>query len=470
MAGRTGKTGKKTGKVAFAPLRTFSLKVVLVPTGEMFTIGQAYPEMQVWQLKEAVELEAGIPSNLQRLSYLDEGDMHEDSDLRHNDIVQGGTIKLKVWSQWQTLVEAAAEGDIEKVFQLGVTPDTKFRSPTSDYMGPRQRRAWFAERAAVALFIASNRGHLDLMHSLMEEGADVNATTPSGRTALHAAAARGRGECVDILLEKGARINAADREGKTALTIAADSNHKKTERHLFLFQWQVRATQMRANGSSQDVTLKAHQLFDSKTPTWLKGTQGQLYFAQILPPGEFQGTGFSSPKSMKFASRENEKGLKDFEDAVEEDADEDEDEEKDEDTESDAKASEVSRHTEVRFRAKLEDVDSDSGSGTRRTWSETSGSIGKPILRVRAPEIHKEDKEDRTSHRWLARKNVLDEREDERARQLRAKPNGKVTKVTDNFLQTTGTKVLEGLDRSSSVSASSFRTWLMKKDLDSLGY
>ncbi|XP_078607987.1 uncharacterized protein LOC144879953 [Branchiostoma floridae x Branchiostoma japonicum] len=465
-----GRTAKKTGKVGFAPHRTFSLKVLLVTTGEMFTIGQVYPEMQVWQLKEAVELEVGIPSNLQRLSYLDEGDMHEDSDLRHNDIVQGGTIKLKVWSQWQTLVEAAAEGDIEKVFQLGVTPDTKFQSPTSDYMGPRQRRAWFAERAAVALFIASNRGHLDLMHSLMEEGADVNATTPSGRTALHAAAARGRGECVDILLEKGARINAADREGKTALTIAADSNHKKTERHLFLFQWQVRATQMRANGSSQDVHLKAHQLFDSKTPTWLKGTQGQLYMAQILPPGEFQGTGFASPKSLKFASREDEKGLKDLEDAVEEgDADE-EDEDRDEDTESDAKASEVSKHTEVRFRAKLEDVDSDSGSGTRRTWSEKSGSIGKPILRVRAPEVPKGDKEDRMSHRWLARKNFADEKEDEIARQMRAKPMGKVTKVSDHFLQTSGTKVLEGLDRSSSVSASSFRTWLMKKDLDSLGY
>ncbi|CAH1269021.1 ANKRD60 [Branchiostoma lanceolatum] len=448
MAGRTAKTGKKTGKVAFVPLRTFSLKVLLVPTGEMFTIGQVYPEMQVWQLKESVELEAGIPSNLQRLSYLDEGDMHEDSDLRYNDIVQGGTIKLKVWSQWQTLVEAAAEGDIEKVFQLGVTPDTKFHSPTSDYMGPRQRRAWFAERAAVALFIASNRGHLDLMHSLMDKGADVNATTPSGRTALHAAAARGRGECVDILLEKGARINAADREGKTALTIAADSNHKKTERHLFLFQWQVRATEMRANGSSQDVNLKAHQLFDSKTPTWLKGTYGQLYMAQILPPSEFQGTGFASPKSLKFASRENEKGL---EDAVDEDDADEEDEDRDEDTESDAKASEVSRHTEVRFRAKLEDVDSDSGSGTRRTWSEKSGSIGKPILRVRAPEVHKEDKEDKMSHRWLASKNFIDEKEDEKARQLRAKPMGKVTKVTDHSLLTTGTKVLEGRSDAASV-------------------
>ncbi|KAI8491834.1 Ankyrin repeat domain-containing protein 60 [Branchiostoma belcheri] len=188
--------------------------------------------------------------------------------------------------------------------------------------------------------------------------ADVNATTPSGRTQLHAAAARGKGECVDILLEKGARINAADREGKTALTIAADSNHKKTERHLFLFQWQVRATQMRANGSSQDVTLKAHQLFDYKTPT-------------------FQGTGFSCPKSMKFASREKEKGLK-----------------------IKMKTPKVTqKRQKSRSTRRFDSVPNwrmwTQTGGLERTWSETSESIGKPILRVRAPEIHKED---RTSH------------------------------------------------------------------------
>ena len=40
----------------------------------------------------------------------------------------------------------------------------------------------------------------------------------------------------------------------------------------------------------------AHQYFDSALPVWLKGEQAQIYFTQILPPGEFEGTTLSAPK------------------------------------------------------------------------------------------------------------------------------------------------------------------------------
>jgi len=39
----------------------------------------------------------------------------------------------------------------------------------------------------------------------------------------------------------------------------------------------------------------AHQYFDSAFPVWLKGDQCQLYFTNILPPGEFEGSRLSSP-------------------------------------------------------------------------------------------------------------------------------------------------------------------------------
>ena len=42
--------------------------------------------------------------------------------------------------------------------------------------------------------------------------------------------------------------------------------------------------------------MKAHQYFDSAFPVWKKGQQVQLYFASILPPGEYEGTRFNSPK------------------------------------------------------------------------------------------------------------------------------------------------------------------------------
>ena len=45
---------------------------------------------------------------------------------------------------------------------LGVTNPTEYRSPNSDYMTKRARKAWLEERAAVALSMAANRG-LDRM-------------------------------------------------------------------------------------------------------------------------------------------------------------------------------------------------------------------------------------------------------------------------------------------------------------------
>lgn len=38
-----------------------------------------------------------------------------------------------------------------------------------------------------------------------------------------------------------------------------------------------------------------HQQFDSKFPIWLKGDYGQVYYANVLPPGEFSGSKLNSP-------------------------------------------------------------------------------------------------------------------------------------------------------------------------------
>ena len=52
--------------------------------------------------------------------------------------------------------------------------------------------------------------------------------------------------------------------------------------------------------------MKAHQYFDSAFPVWKKGDQVQLYFANILPPGEFEGTRFNSPKKRIAVDEEEE--------------------------------------------------------------------------------------------------------------------------------------------------------------------
>ena len=91
----------------------------------------------------------------------------------------------------------------------------------------------------------------------------------------------------------GANINAADRNGDTALTVASQFGHKGCERHLFLFRWQERAQTVKPNVEHE---MFAHQYFDSAFPVWLKGQHGQIYYTNILPPGEYEGSQFGAPR------------------------------------------------------------------------------------------------------------------------------------------------------------------------------
>ena len=58
------------------------------------------------------------------------------------------------------------------------------------------------------LHYAAESGHLDIMQVLLEAGADVNARTDHGGTALMSAALQGQAETVKILLDNGAGVNA----------------------------------------------------------------------------------------------------------------------------------------------------------------------------------------------------------------------------------------------------------------------
>ena len=90
----------------------------------------------------------------------------------------------------------------------------------------------------------------------------------------------------------GADINQVDDEGSSALAIADKFGHKDCERHLFLFRWQERAKQTNSNFERERM---AHQFYDSAFPVWLKGPKSQIYYTNILPPGEFEGSMFHSP-------------------------------------------------------------------------------------------------------------------------------------------------------------------------------
>lgn len=286
---------KKGGQRARAQTREKSVFSIFVRlyTGEKFPLKNVSTDMKIRELKMYMEFATGVPVHMQRISYLDDGELLDQTDIRSNDIVPGATLQMRVWPMWKELIEACASNDIDWVFRLGVTQPTTYHTPGSDYMTKRARKAWLEERAFLALFVAAHRGHEKLVRSLIDAGADVNASTMLGRTPLHVAASQGHGHIVDLLLERGADIDAEDESNQTALSIAAKFGHKTCERHLFLFRWQERAKRTRP---SAEPPRMAHQYFDSAFPVWKKGGKCQMYFSNILPPGEFEGTRFGSPK------------------------------------------------------------------------------------------------------------------------------------------------------------------------------
>ncbi|XP_033110010.1 uncharacterized protein LOC117111224 [Anneissia japonica] len=300
---------KQTKNLATSPKgKYFDLQLKFF-TGEIYPLTDIFNDMKIKDLKAVMEFVSGVPSYLQRPSYLDDADLMDDSNVRHHDIVAGGTIYLDVWNTWKVLIKAAAEGNIDQVMKLGVTSEIEFKTPSSIRMNEKAKQVWIAERAFVALCIAAHRGHVSLVQKLIDGGADVHAKTPLGRTALHIAAAQGKNNAVEVLLSNGAKIDSPDNEGKNPLVLAGLWGHKSCERQIFLFQWQQRAALQKSHHS--EAGRMAHQMYDSTLQTWMKGDHKKLYMAQILPPGEYSGTALSAPRRERQNSPSKEMATED---------------------------------------------------------------------------------------------------------------------------------------------------------------
>jgi hypothetical protein len=75
------------------------------------------------------------------------------------------------------------------------------------------------EGAAPPFREASSRNPLDAVQLLLEAGANPNAVTPAGDSALHLAAADGKLDIVRALAGAGADLRLKDGNGKTALEV-----------------------------------------------------------------------------------------------------------------------------------------------------------------------------------------------------------------------------------------------------------
>lgn len=68
--------------------------------------------------------------------------------------------------------------------------------------------------------------------TLLDKGANVNATDDKGVTALMLASRNGRHEIVKDLVERGAEINFKDKDGVTALMLASRGGHREVKKLL----------------------------------------------------------------------------------------------------------------------------------------------------------------------------------------------------------------------------------------------
>ncbi|KAL6033304.1 hypothetical protein STEG23_014952, partial [Scotinomys teguina] len=221
----------------------FFLRVRLEETGELFRVANCRNDMTVREFKEELDLMVGIPFNLQRLHFLDQGILMDDATLKFYDVIPGAVISLCIWHYdgWTELVLAAVEGDPSKMACLGICEDTFYRTANSQHFKGEQWRQWTTQRAFVALYISAHRGHVDAVRYLLELGANCLGKSPLGRTPLHVIAAMGRTDCIRPLLEHGAYIHDKDLKGETPITIARRLKREHFERKMYLLYWKIKS-------------------------------------------------------------------------------------------------------------------------------------------------------------------------------------------------------------------------------------
>jgi Ankyrin repeats (3 copies)/Ankyrin repeat len=112
------------------------------------------------------------------------------------------------------LIRAVEKGDIERVRKL-----------LEEGADVNKRSASFATNP---LGMAAGKGQTEIAALLLDSGADVNSKDGIAWTALHSAAASGCTETAALLLDRGAPVNARDKYDRTPLSMATEKGHTET--------------------------------------------------------------------------------------------------------------------------------------------------------------------------------------------------------------------------------------------------
>ena len=233
----------------------------------------------VSKTKIRLEEELGILPETYYLSYLDSVPLDDSSKLKEHDIVNGGTLRINVWRIWYDLTRTAITGNVKECLE---------NSPSII-----ESSNWSRHRAWIALYIAAHHGHHNLVTELLDKTkVQINSTSPIGQSALHAATRMGHWKVLCILVNNGADVRLCNDDDETPLDLSRKYEHKRCENSLKFCHWnlqkheisQERSQSYDAANARRTASRLEHQLLDSTMCNSLRGTQGQIYLAQMPNP------------------------------------------------------------------------------------------------------------------------------------------------------------------------------------------
>ncbi len=171
------------------------------------------------------------------------------------------------------LLVAARSGDLEALReQLAADPTLLERPEPLDPTDPRSRLLVGSTPEGRPLHLAAEGGHAAALTALIEAGADPDARTAAGQSALHVAVQMGHADAVAALLEGGADVDATHRNGLTPLHFAAILGRRDLAERLL--------------GAGADPARAAR---DGRTPAFWAGAKGHAEVAAVLERADRAG-------------------------------------------------------------------------------------------------------------------------------------------------------------------------------------
>jgi len=87
------------------------------------------------------------------------------------------------------------------------------------------RDSWGKSTAVILASSTGGPNAVEIIRTLLDNGADVNAKNTFGNTALMLAAEKKRTDVVRLLLRRGADVHTTNKRGRTALSMATRQGH-----------------------------------------------------------------------------------------------------------------------------------------------------------------------------------------------------------------------------------------------------